>query len=100
MVSLVEGHGVVEPRVESLSVGSIFLVEVVELQILELDVLDDQLDLGDLLVMGEVLEDRCLLEVVAGGLRWQLVLLVLLPDLLSLGDWVLSWSVSRSIYPI
>ena len=35
--------------------------------------------------MGEVLEDRCLLEVVAGGLRRQLVLPVLLLDLQSLG---------------
>ena len=74
-----------ESRVESISHGSIFIEEVAELQLLELDVLDDQLELGDLLVLGEVLEDRCLLEVVAGGLRRQLVLLVLLLDLLSLG---------------
>ena len=69
LISLEIGHGVVESRVESLSEVSIGLVKVVELHLLELDVLDDQFDLGDLLVMGEVLGDRCLLEVVAGGLH-------------------------------
>ena len=89
--------GVVESWVENPSHGSVGLVEVVELQLLELDVLDDQLDLGDLLVVGEGLEDRGLLEVVAGGLRRQLVLLVLLPDLLSLGVWVLSGLLVKGI---
>ena len=69
LVSLEVGHGVVDLGVEIRSEDPPGLVEGVELPLLEPDVLGHQLDLGDLLVMGEVLGDRCLLEVVAGGLH-------------------------------